>query len=282
MSTVRTTAEGLPIYSTPGGGELPHADDGAGAYRALGLQPAKPDFGGLPRFSASHKVIPRGQWKPISFAGYDVPIMDQGRHGSCVGHGAAGAFWKSWLISGATPHEFSPCFVYGLGNGGRDAGMVISDALDILTNTGICLASEVPEGMIWKQQFPASAMTTARRFRVAKAYHAGSFDEIATGLQMGFIPVYGIYVGNDFGSLDREGVAPAYRWTANHCMYGDELVKLPSGRWAIRDNNSWTERFGNGGRCYLTEQHFGRDCDAFLIQAVCEDPQETNLPPVAQ
>lgn len=278
MSTAPVTATGLPIFTTPDGGVLPHANDGRGVYRALGVLPPKPDFGGFPKFSSAHAIIPRSQWKPISFAGHEVPIMDQGHYGSCVGHGAAGAFWKSWIVSGATPHEFSPCFIYGLGNGGRDFGMVISDALDILTNTGVCLASEVPEGMIWKQNFPASAMATAKRFKVAKAYHASTFDEICTGLQLGFIPVYGIYVGNDFGNLDSEGVAPAHRWTANHCMYGDELTRLPSGRWVIRDNNSWTTRFGNQGRCYLTEDHFGADSDAFLIQSVGEDPQETNMP----
>lgn len=269
----------LHDYLTPGpdGGVLPHFND-RGTWRALGLLPSRKNASGLPLFTDSHKLIPRDQWKPVDYSGFKVRIMDQGQHGSCVGHGSAGAFEKSWLMSGAAAHEFSPCFVYALGNGGRDAGMIISDAADIIQKTGICLESEVPEGNIWKSQVPAFAYETAKRFKIVKLFHGDSFDAIGTGLQLGFIPFYGIYVGGDFDNFDKEGVAPAYNRMGNHCMYGDGLTHLPSGRWAVENINSWGERWGNSGRCRLVEGHFNEYCDAIMIQVVGEDPQETNVP----
>lgn len=269
-------------YKTPDperGAVLPHVNDGT-AWRALGCLPSPSDMGGLPRLTDSFPLIPRSQWKPISFAGYKVRMMDQGHTGSCVGHGAAGAFQKSWLISGATPHDFSPCFVYALGNGGRDAGMNISTAGEILSRDGICLESEMPEGNIWEQQITAAARATAARFKSARYFHADSFDAIGTGIMLGMIPFYGTYVAGDFGNLDGEGVSPAYPGrTGNHCMHGDGLTHLPSGRWAVENINSWGARWGNNGRCRLVEGHFNRDCDAILIQVLADDPQETNVPP---
>lgn len=281
MSEIRTYrtrgAENVP------GAPMPHIDDGSGYWRALGVLPPRPDFGGFPRLAEGYSVIPRDRWETISFAGYDVPILDQDGHGSCVGHGSATAHWKAWLMSGQSPHEFSPTFVYALGNGGRDAGMIISDALEILTQKGNCLASQFPEGKIWRNQIPSEAFETAKRFRVAEAYHATSFDEIATGLLMSFIPVYGIYVGGDFNNLDQEGVPPAYNSIGNHCLTADGLRKLPSGRWSIDCINSWGTRWGRNGRCQLVEQHFRRgDSDAFLIKVVAEDPEEKNVPPRAE
>jgi hypothetical protein len=270
-------------YRTPDpqhGGVLPHHHDGE-QWRALGCLAPKPDRGGLPRFADHFPVIKRSEWRPINYAGFSIPIMNQGQHGSCVGHGAAGAHWKARLMAGFTNERFSPCFVYALGNGGRDAGMIISDSLDILMRDGNCLEEEVPEGRIWRNQVPQQAYTTAKRFRVAAAYHLGSFDEIVTALLLGYLPVYGVYVGADFSNLDQEGVAPAYPGvTGNHCMFGDGLSRLSDGTWAIEDINSWGEQWGLQGRCKLVEDHFRLQNDAYCITGFHPDPQEANEPPV--
>lgn len=261
-------------YRLPDGSVLPHYNDGT-AWRALGCLPPRPNFGGFPGYGDSLPMVPRSEWRDIDFSGYNAPILDQGQHGSCVGHGAVTAFWRTWLVQNFTPHEFSACFIYALGNGGRDQGMIISDALEILQKYGVCLLSEVPEGQIWRQNIPASAYETAKRFKVGKAYHCRTFDEIGSALQSGYQVVYGILVGGDFGDLDREGVAPAHPGTGNHCMTGCGMVKLPSGRWAIKNQNSWGTRWGNNGMCYLVEDHFNHtDPDAFAIELDSRDPQD--------
>lgn len=260
-----------------GSGELPYVESD-GVPRVLACLPPRPGSGGLPKWSASQPTLPRSQWRAVSYARPDLPVLDQGPYGSCVGHGACSGFTLAWLLGGGTFHRLSSCFLYGLINGGRDAGAVVSDAMTTLEATGICLEDEVPEGMIYRSRFPVSAFDTARRFRLSMAYHCRTFDEIGSALQLGFIPVYGIQVGPDFGQLDEEGVAPV-GGRGGHCLFGRGMKLSRQGEWLIETQNSWGERFGLHGACYLREAHFGDDCDAFAIQATCEDPQETDLPP---
>ena len=253
-----------------------------GHRRILACLPPPADFGGLPKWRAANPTIPRDQWQEVDYSHLACPILDQDGHGSCVGHGACGAFETTWNLSGNTPQRFSSCFLYGLINGNRDAGANISSALQALMDKGIALLSQVPEGMIYQRQFPAEAFTTAQRFKVGEGYHLQSFDDMGSALQMGFLVVYGLYVGGDFGNLNSEGVAPAHGGMGNHCMYGVGLKRLASGQWAIRNRNSWGERWGNQGTCLLVERHFyngSNDPDAFAIKAVMEDPQDTNMPP---
>jgi hypothetical protein len=255
-------------FRLPDGSILPHAEDGNGTWRALGCLPPHSDFGGLPKFSSSQPTIPRSEWKDFDLSGYDAPILNQGSHGSCVGHGAVTAFWRLWLMQNLPPQQFSACFTYGLINGGRDSGAVISDALTSMTNDGVGLLSDVPEGMVYRSQFPAAAFTNAKRFKVRAAHHCQNFDEICSALLLGFPVVYGVYVGGSFGNLDSEGVAPAWpNRVGNHCLSGKALKKLSSGDWGVRTQNSWGASWGQQGNCYLVERHFtGTDPDAFAIE----------------
>jgi hypothetical protein len=283
-------ANAVDYWKTITGEVLPYVQDHRGIPRLLACLPPREDRGGVRSFKdAGRTVIPRAdivamlkeKGGRISFADYYSPIRDQGQHGSCVGHGAGSNFQKRWSIKNGTQVLFSPCFIYALGNGGRDAGMVISDALDILTQYGICHEDEFPEGHIWKQQIPAKAYETAKRYRATDSHHCQSYDEIMTTVLEDGACTYGIYVGRDFNNLNSEGVAPAYpRRTGNHCVYGDGLILLRDGSIGLDTPNSWDTSWGINGRCVLTERHFdGTDPDAFGIDVTAEDPQETNLPP---
>lgn len=271
-----------PIYSTPGphGAGLPHAHDGA-TWRALACLPPEPGEGKMGLFSDNFPVIPRPQWKPVTYAGYTVPILDQGAHGSCVWHATCTALWKAWLKSGGTPHSFSPTFGYALGNGNRDAGMSISAAADIAAQYGNCLASEFPEGQIWKRDIPAGAYTTALRFRLMKWFKLTSFDEVVSAILLGFFPVFDVYVGRNFNNLDADGVPPTRAGvTGNHAQTVDGFHFTPAGRPLLDDINSWGN-WGLNGRCNYDENALDHDLDAWCVQALTEDPQEPNVPPHA-
>ena len=250
--------------------------------RLLGCLPPRPGFGALPGFADQFQALPRADWWELDRGGLPVPILDQNGFGSCVGNGAAGALMRARALAGMPPQTLSAAFVYAQINGGRDAGAVISDALTVLQATGTCLASQVPESMIDDRQIPPEARRTARRFRVATACHARTFDELVSGILLGGVAVYGIFVGADFPRLDAEGIAPAHPGrVGNHCMHGDGVARSRGGDWLIANVNSWGTGFGRAGRCYLSQRHFaGTDPDAFLIFAAQEDPEDApDLPP---
>lgn len=254
-----------------------------GVIRVMGCLPPLADYGGLPKFAAANRVIPRSEWRDIDLSPLGVPVLNQGQHGSCVGHGSTTAYWFAYLIAGGTVPigGFSPTSLYAQINGNRDRGAVVSDAMTAMMTTGIGLMSDVPESLIYDRQISAEAKAKYSRFRVLDAYHCSTFDEIGSALQLGFTVSYGITLAANFNNLDSEGVA-GHGWgvLGGHCMAGFGTKKLNSGKWAIRNRNSWGQ-WGQNGNCFLVEEHFGRDCDAFAIRAAMFDPMDPQKLPVA-
>lgn len=259
-------------------------DDKSGHRRILNVRAPYPDRGGLMKWSAVNPVIPRSQWKALDRRKTMPWFMDQDGAGSCVGNGATGGLRRARLLAGQTDVELSPGCLYAQINGGRDNGAVISDALTALQQTGTCTYATNGEKPYYTNQLPQNWQQEAARFKIQQAYHAESFDDIVSGLLLGFIPVYGIMVGNNFENFTSEGVAGASNGPGNHCMHADGLVQLASGQFGLDNVNSWGA-WGpwKNGRCVLVEQHFlgGDQPDAFLIQATINDPQDPDQPPVA-
>jgi hypothetical protein len=260
---------------------VPFVEHDGEQYQLGALAMPEGGVSAMPAFSSAtgFPVIPRSQWANISFKNYVVPIANQGQTNSCVGHGSWGAFSKAWLIGAATPKHFSTCSIYAELNGGHDSGAVTTYALDQLKTGGICLYSDVPEGMIYKSQFPSGAETTAKRFKVDVGWTAKTWDELISGLLYGFIPFFDLYVGDNFAKLDANGIAPAGRSRPNHCLYSDGIAMISPGVAKLDSINSWSRAFGLDGRCYLTEANFQSGNQICLIQSVAEDPQEQNIPP---
>lgn len=266
-----------------------------GIRRYLACKPPHSDFGSLPKFATrpvnvgEPALIPRSQWTPIDRRDLfpaSTWIMNQGEIGSCVGNGSAGALRRARFLQNGGDDDIalSPGCLYAQINGGVDQGAVISDALAALIQSGTCDYATVGESPYYMNQLPSGWQTIAQRFRIDAAYHCEDFDSIGSALQLGYIVVYGIMVGNNFQNFDQYGVAGHAGGPGNHCMMADGMTQLPDGRWCVDDCNSWGSTWGpwNNGRCYLDEQHFqnGDQPDAFAIQAAVADPENPNQPPV--
>lgn len=263
--------------------QLPTVQDHVGYDRFLGALPPRLDSSGrilynAPPFQMAAQTIPRSQWREFDNTIQQVPILDQDGRGSCVGHASASSIMKSRAKLGMTFDLLSPCFIYALGNGGRDAGMVISDAADIILQYGCCLESEFPEGHIYKSQIPQSAYQTASsRFKVLELYHCANFDEIGTAVQLGWDVVYGITVGTGFNNLNSDGVPGGGFPRGGHALCDAEAMKKASnGEWLIKTRNSWTTQWGLNGFCYLNEGFLSGNVDAYAIRVVMLDPQDPN------
>lgn len=250
-----------------------------GLYRVLGWIPeteeSKARFLKFGAFSAA--PVDPSQWKEIDFQWYNPPVLDQGMTSSCVGHCSADGMHMCYLQSGRKLVQFNPFFTYGLINGGRDAGAMISDALTALMKYGICPKDDLPAGVMFQNQFPQKAFDDALRFKLIQAYHCPTFEDICAAISVGFVCPLGIFVGNNFGQVDSNGVCPlpSGMGGGGHCILGCGLKKSAQFGWLIKIMNSWGTKFGDKGFAYIHKGHFQKmQPDAFAMQSVMDDPLE--------
>lgn len=269
-------------YQTTNGDILPGVVTPDGQIRLLGALPPKPH--GLTSWKdGNNPVIPRAQWKPFSRPRPGVPILDQGQHGSCVGHGSTTALMMSRASAGMTFKLLSPCFLYGLINGGRDQGANISDAMAALLKTGTCLESEVPEGDIYASRFPKSAYASAANYKALDCYGLQDFDDVGSALQLGWDVSFSVCVGNRFMRVDSDGIAGVDPGYGNHCVYAGEEMILINGVWYCGGRNSWGLTYGNKGRFRWGERHISTESafDAFAVRTATSAPDDATNPPIA-
>lgn len=260
----------------------------AGQPRALGCLPPRPDFGGLPRYSARRALLPRTSWEEVDISGYQVPVMDQGSSSSCVGHGSCTAFWFSWLMAGYTVPDggFSPTSIYAEVNDGVDEGAIVSDAMKSVMTDGVSTMDLFPEADLFLRQEGAASKAMRLRFRAEGAEHVDSFDALGSALVQFREPVvFGFVVNANFETLDGRGVAGfGGPILGGHCVCAYGLTRLPSGEWAVRVRNSWGTSWGVGGNCLMLEKHLTfkqSELDAFRITIPAADPDDPNPMPAA-
>lgn len=265
------------------------AIDAGGELRVLAALPPRA-FCGLPSFGDSFEAVPIDQIEEVSLRDIPSPILNQKSSSACVGHAAVAAFLRAWQISGQPAYEFNPYWVYGLINGNRDAGAVISDALEAMKKHGVALVGKPQYGDLPRevhytyqlQQLP-QVYKKAARFRVAGAWKLRSYDEILSAVSRRMLCVIGIAVGKNFGQLDEDTVSPLPDTIlGGHALQVDGIKKI-RGQWMLDTQNSWTEEWGNRGRCFLRREHFNyMQIDAFGLTTVLDDSEDvtTDVPSV--
>lgn len=242
-----------------------------GCYRVLGLIPSSEESkAGFQSFSSAIRSLAPSEWREIDMSHFDNTIWDQQMTSSCVGQSTTAGIQSARIQGGASYTELNPYFTYGLINGGRDAGAMISHALTALTQYGTCLKEDLSPGMMYQNQFPQIAFEHAKQNRLIQALRCDSFEEICSALSLGFFTPLGIMVGQNFANLDSEGVAPLPAGGGGgHAILGCGLKKSSRYGWLIKIKNSWSARFGLNGYCYLRKEHFrSMNPDAFAIQSV--------------
>lgn len=242
-----------------------------GVWRVLGLIPSTEDsLVGFKNFGEEMRGVGASELQEIDLSWRNNRVLDQGVTSSCAGHAACSGFENCYVQAGRNFKAFNPFFIYGLVNGGRDAGAMLSDVLRALTASGVCGQEDLPPNVMFKSQFPAAAFDVAKNYKVENAYHCRNFDEICHALSLGFYTVLGIMVGRDFGQLDSEGVAPVPRSpVGGHALLGVGLKKSSRYGWLIKIQNSWGGNWGMNGFAYLRREHFDlMPPDAFAVQSV--------------
>jgi hypothetical protein len=249
-----------------------------GEWRILACIPSDNNHD-FPKYSSRVGFAGDSELKEIDLSWFANRIMNQGSTSSCVGHGAVAGMEIAYKQLGNPNQQFSPFFTYALINGGSDNGAMISDALKVLKKYGACPLEDMPRGVMYERQVPKKAFEQATRFKISQAYQCDSFEEVCHAISVGFTVPLGIYVGNNFGDLDSEGVSPLPRGGGGgHCILGCGLKKSTKYGWVIKIQNSWGSNWGDNGFCYIQKNHFKyMHPDAFAIQTIIDDPKD-NFP----
>lgn len=274
----------MPTGPQNDGHALPFIDLNGRKYRLASL-PSTDESKlklGAESFADKIGIIPESEWRVVDTSSVFPFIMDQKSHGSCVGHGAAGALMRSRDQQGMKHVDLSGTFIYSYINGNRDDGAMISDAISVLQGKGTCTYAKCPWDTIYQRNISDDARTEAQRYKALEIYAAGSdpWNEIMSGVMLGYVPVYAVMVGNSFMSLDSDGVCGLDRGPGNHCVHGFGAKKRSNGEWLLELVNSWNTDFGHNGRAFVTRKHIeGVQQDWYLIRASADDPNEPNNPP---
>ncbi len=273
----------MPLLSPAG---LPIHIDAGGEQHVLARLPPSPQQMRMRATMTAFPVIDRTKWVDVDRRSQFQSdyCMNQKSHGSCVGFSAAIATMKSRALRGQTFQALSGAYIYSWINGGGDNGAVITDALTELQAHGTCLDSTVSWDMIYRNQ-TSKGDAEAQRFKIAMGFTIDKVEQMASALQLGFIPQYAIQVGSNFESYDAEGVCGYERGGGNHSIHVDGMTySAKSGRWLFHLQNSWGSGWGSlgNGRAYLSEQHFTgvQSQDAFTHMDELFDPNDPNIPPM--
>lgn len=248
----------------------------SGGRHAMGCRPPHAESG-LPKFAAAPgaRIIPQSDWVDTDLEQWLGPVKDQNGYSACVGHGCTSAIEGALHMSGHDRVQLSAWLTYACVDGGRDEGAVVSDCLKTLKEFGTCLDATVKYGTFVKSKIPQSAWDEAKRFRLFEGYALDSFDAICSAIQLGFFVPFGTLIGYRF-EPDASGVIPPWSGrTGGHCMCAVGVKKIV-GEWHVKVRNSWSEKWGVSGCCYMPQSYFDGQpwpTDAFAIQSTYLDPQ---------
>lgn len=214
---------------------------------------------------------------PFKNIRHDVPILDQGSQAACLPHAWVTAFMIARAVSGAPPLPLSPWFLYTLINHDEDSGSNAGEAYNALMNIGVCPDNLVPHGTIRPYGYSDQAKDCASRFRLRKAFRIHGFEQAVIAASLGYGITFDIHVGDNL-TVNSDGVARYEKGETNHEVFAGEGYVIINGKPYLDGRNSWGTTWGVHGRCYWQESHLNDSQETYALEAVYDDPQDTEMP----
>lgn len=260
-------------------GPLPKARANVKGFRGvetqgMGLIPSTEDDFAKNKTVRVAKAM-RGTRPPqVLLTDYLPPVQKQGKQGSCVGWSTA-YYANSYVFARQmrlTPeqrenprYQFSPSFIYHLGNRGADQGMRISRGFEILNEMGCSSLAEMPYNETDATSPPdAAALARAKKHRprdIVYLYSGlrGDTERLKTWLADMRVPlVMAIPIFSDFPMKKVEPdfvyevtVDPARKNMSG--FHAVTIVGYDESKKAFRLVNSWGPQWGDRGFLWVSE-----------------------------
>lgn len=258
--------------------------DSLGNFRPLGLIP--PMMGSaFPVGVFATPIVSPSDWVEFDFTShpkYPLSVKDQNGRGACNGHATATAMELARFIHGQPHVSLSGWFPYAILCGGWDRGSSISEALALIEKTGLAPEDQVSYGVINPTKLSRKAYDIATNFKAEVSVALTSWEEIMSAVQLRLGGVNLSVRAGGVWSPDSEGVVPVLRGSGNHAICaGHGAKRLQDGRWAIKWQNSWTDKWGQHGYAWYTQDHWDQQSykEAFVVRTPVENPTDDSTPP---
>ena len=210
------------------------------------------------------------------------PVGDQGPQGSCVGWATTYAM-RSYLehytkktvyLNGTTPNNdvlFSPAFVYNLLNEGKDRGLFMSDALNLLKTQGSTTLADMPYvPSDFTTQPTAKQKDKATGFKVKNWGRISiSIAEIKAFLSNNNPVIFGMDVDANMTKLvDRFGAEKGWKTFDKNSVRGGHamvIVGYNNAKNAFKVQNSWGTSWGNKGFFWMSYDLTSNIREAYVV-----------------
>lgn len=180
-------------------------------------------------------------------------VGNQGQQQSCVAWAVAYAL-KSYeeKVELGQQLDFSPSFIYNQINNGQNVPTLVTDALNVLSDQGVCLMNEMPyKDDDWTSKPSVEAKQSAKRFRIDywRQVNVQDIKEVKAQLNAGMPVIIGATVSYEFINDGKEKKAD-YIWkdagtpAGGHAML---LVGYDDKKNAFKLMNSWGKDWGDNG-----------------------------------
>lgn len=191
------------------------------------------------------------------------PVGDQGLQSSCVGW-SVGYGLKSFQekVESNQSFLFSPAYIYNQLNNGQDGGINIIDAMNLISQQGACLWSDMPySDKDFTRKPTLSAIDNASKYKIDFWRQVNVLDikEVKAQVNAGFPVVIGSVVDEGFINGGAK-LKNSYIWAkasgkpkGNHAML---VIGYDDNKKAFKLMNSWGTKWGDNGYGWVDYNYF--------------------------
>lgn len=208
-------------------------------------------------------------------------IGNQGSLGACNGFAAAYALARSRVRRGLLRVMLSGFGLYSAINGGRDNGSALERGFKWIQENGVPpITPDEKATYIWSQ-VPDAAKAKMGEYKGLECFGINGEIELASALARGYDCIVAVQANNRWSQLDSDGVCGESNGLGNHAVLCDDLVLSSSGGFLFDMPNSWSLRFGQRGRGFLTwRRHFAESSKHHYFYAIRSTTDSSDDRPV--